>query len=1153
MEEKNQTKDKSYQVTKNIGSYVLGKSIGEGTFGKVKVGKHIHTGEKVAIKILDKSKMVEEEDINRVQKEILILKKLKHKNIIQLYEIIQTKKNIYLIMDFAEGGELFDYISMKKRLPEIEACKFLQEIINGLEYLHQQNYVHRDLKPENLLLDYKKSVKISDFGLSSFYSNDKLLTTPCGTPSYAPPEMLKGEEYHGLFSDIWSCGIILYAMLVGYLPFSEENDDIVCQKIIQGYFEIPDFVSPLAADLIRRILNIDPVKRYDLDQIKSHSWFRIQTPNICPGIIIGYHNLPIDTYILSKLSDYSFVVEAARDNLINNKFNQATATYYLMLRKFIREGAKSISDQSSQTFLNYIKDERNTIKYAFKTLIIPHKDLKCSKSSPSINNLKDSSITRSRSQNFLICDIKFDRMYSKTCLTNIHILNSEVQARLYKKKIRTMLRGRKEVQDDEQNNQEESNYEFPKYHTHRNLCKYDIFNYPEDSFNSKKIVSLSEPFIRLDFKQFMENTEENDKYKDIIFITEENNKYRNDSNKSFETEYKNNLTLTLGNESEHCNTLSEAYHGDSKKEEKINNSFTISERSDILTDENNLKLIDEYNNFREPLDNNQIYRNNLDQNFHDEKIIAMKIRSNSYQLDNIKIIDFYDSLSNNNCEKDNNLPDQSEANQEMIEKNDKSNKNIISLKKLNKEKTSKQEESEKIVNSKKIISDKKNLPLKEKQNNKVKIKEYKREIKREKNNVPLNKFLNISGTFEDVKESSVEKSRSKSKNNDKIKKKSLSPNLKETKNMLKKKEVKKIKIINKQEKKNVKKLTTHFAQKKQKIAPKIVKLKGKNLSNGNFGIISENEEYHDKNNIKRKPYNLKQSKISSVKLKQKDYVIQSKKALSISTRELISSSIRPPISDKNNGKTYLTPKKYIILKKLANSTIHLDTSKNKELINNISVNQVNSSLNFNINTQLDKRVFSTINLTTINTNNSSYRTPKPNTTKNECKFTQNFKNNINKILLMNKGITISSSNEFDFKSNYLTISCNSTNKTLNPSLNKNNSEEKNYVDKTNINRKNSNIPTYNGAIDLSNILTLDYEVVVNNLSTILSKNKISFVKTQNFKFRCSKTGTSFDIEVYQMEHSSLTYLKFKKTQGDFFNFSKLSIALVEQIKSFNNE
>ena len=114
MEEKNQTKDKSYQVTKNIGSYVLGKSIGEGTFGKVKVGKHIHTGEKVAIKILDKSKMVEEEDINRVQKEILILKKLKHKNIIQLYEIIQTKKNIYLIMDFAEGGELFDYISMKK-------------------------------------------------------------------------------------------------------------------------------------------------------------------------------------------------------------------------------------------------------------------------------------------------------------------------------------------------------------------------------------------------------------------------------------------------------------------------------------------------------------------------------------------------------------------------------------------------------------------------------------------------------------------------------------------------------------------------------------------------------------------------------------------------------------------------------------------------------------------------------------------------------------------------------------------------------------------------------------------------------------------------------------------------------------------------------
>ena len=168
-------------------------------------------------------------------------------------------------MEYCEEKELFDYIVNCKRLDEIEACKLFQEIIDGVEYLHSQCIVHRDLKPENLLLDYRKSIKISDFGLSTSYKKGSLLSTPCGTPSYAPPEMLKGNNYQGLLSDIWSCGIILYAMLCGYLPFAESKEEIICQKIMDRDYEMPDFLSNSAVDLLNNMLKIDTNERYNID------------------------------------------------------------------------------------------------------------------------------------------------------------------------------------------------------------------------------------------------------------------------------------------------------------------------------------------------------------------------------------------------------------------------------------------------------------------------------------------------------------------------------------------------------------------------------------------------------------------------------------------------------------------------------------------------------------------------------------------------------------------------------------------------------------------------------------------------------------------------------------------------------------------------
>jgi 5'-AMP-activated protein kinase catalytic alpha subunit len=345
------------------GPYLLGPTLGEGAFAKVKVATHIHTQEKVAIKILDKTLMVEDEDdIKRVQKEINILKKQRHKNIIQLYEVMESKKNLYIVMEYCEQKELFDYIIQRQRLEELEACKFFQEIIDGVEYLHSQGIVHRDLKPENLLLDYKRTIKISDFGLSSTYKKGSLLATPCGTPSYAPPEMLQGMKYNGALSDIWSCGIILYAMLCGFLPFGDSREEVICGKILSHDYEMPDYLSNLAVDLLNNILKIDVSHRYTFKKIKAHPWFNLTKPSLRPGVIIGYHKIPIDENILELMEDYGYSKERVRVNLDNNKYDQMTCIYYLCLRRYIKQGGRSISDLVSSDYINYITNPNNLLE-----------------------------------------------------------------------------------------------------------------------------------------------------------------------------------------------------------------------------------------------------------------------------------------------------------------------------------------------------------------------------------------------------------------------------------------------------------------------------------------------------------------------------------------------------------------------------------------------------------------------------------------------------------------------------------------------------------------------------------------------------------------------------------------------------------------------
>ena len=345
----------------NKGPYLLGEALGEGAFAKVRLATQIHIKEKCAIKIVDKRLLEDQKDIQRLKKEIKILKSIRHKNIIQLFDIMESKTNLYFVLEYCKGGELFDYIVKNKRLKETEACIFFQQIINGVEYLHKQGIIHRDLKPENLLLDYNNNIKISDFGLSTFFSKNHFLQTACGTPSYAPPEMLEGLQYNGEASDIWSCGIILYAMLCGTLPFTESKEEIIVRKIKMHDYTIPKYLSKEAQDMLNHILKINPEERFTIEGIKKHPWFNIVKPHLIKGISLNDIIIPVDDNILNMVKEFGFDKEECRNLLLKNKFCSLTSIYYLCLKKYIREGGKSISDLESELYEEYINNPKNYI------------------------------------------------------------------------------------------------------------------------------------------------------------------------------------------------------------------------------------------------------------------------------------------------------------------------------------------------------------------------------------------------------------------------------------------------------------------------------------------------------------------------------------------------------------------------------------------------------------------------------------------------------------------------------------------------------------------------------------------------------------------------------------------------------------------------
>ena len=266
---------KQSSIEYKIGNYLIQQTLGEGTFGKTKLGIYLPNNEKVAIKILEKDRMKDNDDKVRVKREFDMLSKFNHPNVILVTEIFESMDSYYSVMEYCEGGELFNYIVEKKRLSDKESAFYYYQIINGLEYIHSLGIVHRDLKPENLLLTKDHLLKIIDFGLSNYFTENQteLLRTPCGSPCYASPEMVAGKKYNGIKIDIWSTGIILYAMLCGYLPFEDKKNEKLFDKILECKIEYPDFLSEESKDLIKKILVREPEKRITIPEIKKHKFY----------------------------------------------------------------------------------------------------------------------------------------------------------------------------------------------------------------------------------------------------------------------------------------------------------------------------------------------------------------------------------------------------------------------------------------------------------------------------------------------------------------------------------------------------------------------------------------------------------------------------------------------------------------------------------------------------------------------------------------------------------------------------------------------------------------------------------------------------------------------------------------------------------------
>nr|CAB3263753.1 maternal embryonic leucine zipper kinase [Phallusia mammillata] len=313
--------------------YRLKETIGSGGFAKVKRAVHLPTGETVAIKIMDKVALGA--DLPRVKTEIQAMKNLHHHHICRLYQVVETSRKIFMVLEYCSGGELFDYIVQKDRLSDSESRTFFRQIVSAVCYMHSLGYAHRDLKPENLLIDEDQNLKLIDFGLCAKPRGgmEDHLYTCCGSPAYAAPELIAGKSYIGSEADIWSMGVLLYALLNGFLPFDDDNIGSLYRKIKSGKYDVPDWLSKESVALLKQLLQVDPKYRITVEKLLSHSWMTAEM-----GVPVEwqskYQNTVLDEDVITELSVHQKVSrETMRTELSKWKYDFLTAAYFLLLKK----------------------------------------------------------------------------------------------------------------------------------------------------------------------------------------------------------------------------------------------------------------------------------------------------------------------------------------------------------------------------------------------------------------------------------------------------------------------------------------------------------------------------------------------------------------------------------------------------------------------------------------------------------------------------------------------------------------------------------------------------------------------------------------------------------------------------------------------------
>uniref|UniRef100_A0A3B5AZB9 non-specific serine/threonine protein kinase n=1 Tax=Stegastes partitus TaxID=144197 RepID=A0A3B5AZB9_9TELE len=325
----------------HIGNYRLLKTIGKGNFAKVKLARHVLTGKEVGRHYLTQNTVC----VLQLFREVRIMKMLNHPNIVKLFEVIETEKTLYLVMEYASGGEVFDYLVAHGRMKEKEARAKFRQIVSAVQYCHQKCIVHRDLKAENLLLDADMNIKIADFGFSNEFTLGNKLDTFCGSPPYAAPELFQGKKYDGPEVDVWSLGVILYTLVSGSLPFDGQNLKELRERVLRGKYRIPFYMSTDCENLLKKFLILNPSKRGSLEQIMRDRWMNV-----------GYEEDELKPYIEPQ-PDYKdprrtdimlqmgLSQDEIQDSLVNQKYNDVMATYLLLDYRNSEEGNERKSDK----------------------------------------------------------------------------------------------------------------------------------------------------------------------------------------------------------------------------------------------------------------------------------------------------------------------------------------------------------------------------------------------------------------------------------------------------------------------------------------------------------------------------------------------------------------------------------------------------------------------------------------------------------------------------------------------------------------------------------------------------------------------------------------------------------------------------------------